>query len=241
MRVLVAVDVADLLHGAGHLAVSAEIVEEHEPRIEIDAFEDIVGDHDLKQRFRRLILAKHVVDVADELVAREQVLVVLPLIEDVRPLVGRTYRVEHIPVALGMYRLLESLDIEAEIHFVGGDVLSDVGQIGRLDGVEENEETEHLVVRPALRGRQRFAAILDVLAHVDLFGDPEVVHRLAVPAAHPRVLEVVEVVEIGGVAAYHAALGDFDVAVFVEERFEFKIMFFHNSSVYSLLLSVFHL
>ena len=54
--------------------------------------------------------------------------------------------------------------------------------------------------------------------------------RLTVPAARPGVLQVVEVIEIGGIAADHATLGHFDVAVLVEERLDVEIMFFHISS-----------
>ena len=159
-------------------------------------------------------------------------LVEFPLIKDVVALVGRTYGVQHIAVALRMHRLLEGLDVQAEIDFVCGDVFADVGQVRRLDGVEEDEETQHLVVRSAFGGRKRLAVVLDVLAEVDFFGYPEVVHRLSVPAAHPGVFEIVEVVEIGGVAANHTAFDDFGIAVFVEQWFEFEMVFVHKSSVF---------
>ena len=42
MGVLVPVDIADLLCGAGHLAVAAEVVEKHEAGVEIHAFQNVV-------------------------------------------------------------------------------------------------------------------------------------------------------------------------------------------------------
>ena len=220
----------DLLHGAGHLAVPAQVVEEHEAGIEIDAFEDVVGDHHFEKGLGRPVLTEEVVDVADELVAGEEMLILLPLIEHLGALVRGADGVQHIAVTLRVDRLLIGLDVEAEVDLVGGDIFTDAGKVCGLYGVQKHQETQHLVIRPALCGSERLAVVLDVLIHVDFFRDPEVVHRLAVPRTRPGIFEVVEVVEVGGVAADHAALGHFDVAVLVEEGLHFKIMFFHNSS-----------
>ena len=75
VRVLIAVDVVDLLHRARH---AAEVVEEHESRVEVDALEDVVGDEHAQEVLARLLLLELIVEVADEGVAREQVLVIRP-------------------------------------------------------------------------------------------------------------------------------------------------------------------
>ena len=107
MRVLVAVDVADLLHRARHAADAAEVVEEHESRVEVDALEDVVGDEHAQEVLTRLLLLELVVEVTDEGVAREQVLVILPLEDNLLALVGAHDRVEHVAVALRVHALLE--------------------------------------------------------------------------------------------------------------------------------------
>ena len=143
-------------------------------------------------------------------------LVGLPLVEDLVALGRVADGVEHVGVALRVHTFLKRLDGQAEIHLVGGDVLGDVGQVGRLQRVEEYQEGEDLVVRDAL-GFAQARVVLDVLGEIDFLRNPEVVHGLAVPAGHPGVLHVVEVVEVRGVAADHAAVAHVEVAVGVEE------------------------
>ena len=82
MCVLVAVYVAYLLRGAGHLAVAGEVVEEHEARVEVYALEDVVGHHDLEQGKGVLFHLELVVQVAYEGVAAQKVLVRFPLVEE---------------------------------------------------------------------------------------------------------------------------------------------------------------
>ena len=181
VRVLVAVDVADLLRAAGHFAHACEVVEEHESGIEIHALQDEVRHEDAQERARVAALLELVVQVADERVAREQVLVGLPLVQNLIALGGVADGVEHVRIALRMHALLERLDREAEIHLVGRDVLGDVGKVRRLQGVEEHEERQDFVIGGALGGGE-VRVIFNVLGEVDFLGDPKVVHRLAVPA-----------------------------------------------------------
>ena len=100
VRVLVAVDIADLLRRAGHLPVSGEIVEEHKAAVKIDALQNIVCHHHAQQRGSVLPLLKLVVAVPNEGVAAQQMLVRFPLVEDVIALHRRADGVEHIAVAL---------------------------------------------------------------------------------------------------------------------------------------------
>ena len=63
MGVLVAVDVADFLGRTRHLAVAAEVVEEHKSAVEVDALEDVVGNEGLHQREAVLLLLEVVVTI----------------------------------------------------------------------------------------------------------------------------------------------------------------------------------
>lgn len=130
--VLVAVDVADFLGRTRHLAVAAEVVEEHKSAVEVDALEDVVGNEGLHQREAVLLLLEVVVTVADEGIAAQEVFVGLPLVEDVVALFGAADGVEHVAVTLAVYALLEGLDVQTEIDFVGGDVLTDGRQVVAL-------------------------------------------------------------------------------------------------------------
>ena len=163
-----------------------------------------------------------VVQIADEGVAAQQVLVGLPLVEDLVPPGGGADGVEHVAVALAVHTLLKGLDGQAEVHLVGGDVLADAGQVCGLDGIEKHEKAEDLVVGGALGGGEA-GIVLHVLGEVDLFRDPEIVHGLPVPAAHPGVAQIVEVVQVGGVAADHAAQADVCVAAGVEQGLFYKL------------------
>ena len=162
MRVLIAIDVANLLSRAGHLPVAAEIVEEHKARIEVDAFENIVGHEHFHKLEGRAVVHKRIVKVANEFIAIQEDGVVLPLKENGVALFGRTNRIEHITVTLRMDGLLEGLYIQAEIDFARRDVLANVGQVGRLNTVEEDEERQNLIVSRAL-GRQEFTVVFQIL------------------------------------------------------------------------------
>ena len=161
-------------------------------------------------------------------------LVGFPLIQNVVSLHRGTDGVQHIAVALGMNALLKGLYGQAEIDLVGRHILADVGQIGRLYGIEENQKTEDLVIRRALR-REQLRVILHILRQIDFLRNPEIVHRLPVPVADPRVLHIVEIVEIGGIAADHTAQAHVNITVRIEKRLFSHL--FHLSPPYDEQLS----
>ena len=141
----------------------------------------------------------------------------LPLVQDVVPLLGRADGVQHVGVGLGVDSLLEGLDVQAQVHLVGGDVLRYVGQVGRLDGVQEHQEGENLVVGGSLLRRQLWV-VLGVLRQVDFLWNPEVIHGLTVPARNPLILHVIKVVEVGGVSANHFPQSQINIAIWIEQR-----------------------
>lgn len=77
-------------------------------------------------------------------------------------------------------------------------------------------------------GGAELRIVLDVLREVDFFGNPEVVHRLTVPVADPGVAHVVEVVEVGRIAANHSSEAEIGIARRVEERVFVKGLLLHE-------------
>ena len=140
MRVFVAVDVAYFLYRSGHFADASQIVEKHKAGVKIDPFQYVIGYHCFQHTFRRFVLLEGVVDVADELIAAEQMFVVAPLIEDIVAFLGRADGIQHIAVALRVNRFLKRLYRKAEIYLIGGDVLPYIRQIGSLQAIKKNEE-----------------------------------------------------------------------------------------------------
>ena len=203
--ILIAVDVADLLHGARHPVVAAQVIEKHEATVEIDALQDIVGNDHPHEVIQRLLLLKAVVLVADEGVAAQQVLVILPLEQYIVALLRLADGIEHIAVTLAVNGFLKDLDGQAEIDLIGRDVLADSGQVGCLDGIQKDQKAQDLIIRATLR-RGQAAILLLIRRQVDFFRYPEIVHRLAVPVGHPGILHVIEIIQVGRVAADHAAL-----------------------------------
>ena len=217
VRVLVAVDVADLLHRPRHEVVAPQVVEEHEAAVEVHALQDVVRHQHARERLRALVVLKLVVQVADELVARQQMLVLLPLVQHVVALLRFADGVQHVAVALAVHRLLEGLDGQAQVHLVGRDVLAHGRQVRRLQAVKKDEERQDLVVGAPLR-RGQLAVVLYVHPEVDLLGYPEVVHSLAIPVAHPLVLHIVEVVQVRRIPPDHPPIQHIGVAKGVEQR-----------------------
>ena len=96
------------------------------------------------------------------------------------------------------------------------DIFAHGGQVGRLDAVQEHKEGENLVVGAALGGGEA-RVILHVCGEADFLRNPEVVHGLPVPLADPGVLHVIEVVEVGGIAADDTAGVEVGIALRVEQ------------------------
>ena len=61
MRVFVAVDVADFLHGAGHLVIPTEVIKKHKAGIKIYPFQNIIGDGNLEQGKHAFIILKLII------------------------------------------------------------------------------------------------------------------------------------------------------------------------------------
>ena len=59
--------------------------------------------------------------------------------------------------------------------------------------------------------------VLDILREVDLLWNPEVIHGLTVPVAGPGILDIVEVVQVGGVAPNHPAQSQVGVTVWIKQ------------------------
>ena len=215
VRILIAVDVADFLRGPRHLLISAQVIEEREAGVEVDAFEDIVRHHDADEVVLIRVIQELVILLADEGVPLQEMLIFLPLVENRVPLFRRADRVQHIAVALRVDALLERLDVEAEVHFARCDVARDVRGLQRI---KEHEEAQNLVIRVPLRLLE-IRVVLHVLREIDFLRHPEVIHRLAVPVGDPRVLMVIEVVQVRRVSAHDLNRADISIPLGVEQRF----------------------
>ena len=144
-------------------------------------------------------------------------LVLLPLVQDIVPLLRLADGIQHIAVALAVHSLLEGLDGQAQVHFICRNVFPDIWQVRRLDAVQEDQEGQDLVIGSPLCLRQ-FSVILDIHAHVDLFRYPEVIHGLPVPVADPVVLHIVKIIQIRRIAAYHPALIHLRIPGWIKQR-----------------------
>ena len=230
----IAVDVADFLGAAGHFVVAAQVVEEHESAVEIHTLQNEIGHQCAGEILRRAVLLELVVQVADEGVAAQQVLIVSPLVEHFLALLRLADGIEHVAVALAVHGFLERLDAEAEVHLIGGDVFAHGGEVGGLDAVQEYEEGEDFIERAALGGAEA-RVVLHIGREVDFLGNPEIIHRLAVPPAHPGVFHVVEIVEVGGIAVDDAAGGGLSVALGIEQGSAVQLAHNSHSSTSKLL------
>lgn len=140
----------------------------------------------------------------------------LPLVEDGVAHFWAADGVEHVTIALAVNAFLKSLDVEAQVHFVGRDILADARQVVALQGIQEDQEAQDFVVGFAL-SLLKVGVVLDVLREIDFLWNPEVVHSLAVPVAGPVILHIVEVVEVRGVATYHPAQSQVGVTIGIEQ------------------------
>jgi hypothetical protein len=84
-----------------------------------------------------------------------------------------------------------------------------------LKGVEEDEETQNLVVSDFLIFRQIEILGL-ILVEIDLFRDPEVIHGLPIPTARPLVPHVVEIVEVRGIEIQQSLVIDIGIPIRIE-------------------------
>ena len=140
MGVLIPVNVSDLLGRAGHFPVPRQIVEKHETGVEVDALQNIICHGNLQQRKGVFLLLKLIVQISDEGIAPQQMLVCLPLIENFISLRRTADGVQHIAVTLAVHTLLESLDGQAQVDLIGGNILADGRQVCRLDRIQKHQK-----------------------------------------------------------------------------------------------------
>ena len=114
-----------------------------------------------------------------------------------------------------MYGFLISLDSQNQVDFGSGDVFVDVGQVVGLDTVEKDQKRQDAVVSP-LFIRCEFIVGSFVIEKRDFFGNPEVFHHQAVKFVGPLVFDVVQVKQVGDIAANHFAVDEGIVSVDVE-------------------------
>lgn len=78
----------------------------------------------------------------------------LPLIQDIVAHLGFADRIQYIAVTLAVNCLLESLDGQAEIDLIRGDILTDRRQVCRLNAIQKYQKRQDLIICPALAGAE---------------------------------------------------------------------------------------
>lgn len=146
------------------------------------------------------------------MISLQQMRVILPLIQDIVSFLGLTDRIQHIAVTLTVDCLLECLDRQAQIDFIGCDIFTDIWKVCRLNAVQEDKKRKDLIICPAFR-LGKLLIIFDVRPQIDLFRYPEIIHSLAVPAADPGVFHIVKIIQVRCISVDHPALSDIRVTV----------------------------
>ena len=130
--------------------VSSQIIEKHKAAVEINTFQDVIGNNGLHKSKHIFFLLEIVVQAADKSISFQKMCIIPPLIQNLRAFLMFTDRIQHIAVALAVHSLLKSLDGQTQIHLIGCDIFTDSRQIGCLDAVQKDKEGEDLVIGPPL-------------------------------------------------------------------------------------------
>ena len=83
---------------------------------------------------------KLIVEVSDKFISAKQVLIRLPLVENVISFRRIANGIQHIAVALAVDAFLEGLDRKAEVDLICRNILRNIRQIRRLQGIQIYEE-----------------------------------------------------------------------------------------------------
>ena len=215
---LVAVNVLYLVGSAYHQAAGGEIVEEVKAVIKIHALQQVVGNQHAGKVDVAFVVNKVLIDFGDVFVAFQQDLVFTPFVIYLGTLGGGNDALYNIGVTLRMYSLLIGLNRQNQVDFGRGDVFADVRQVVGLDTVQKNQKRQNAVISRLFRSGQLLIGAL-VVKQRHLFGNPEVFHHQAVDFVCPLVFDVVQVKQVGYVAANHAAVDDFVISVDVKKFF----------------------
>ena len=93
--------------------VPAKVIEEHEPAVEVNSFQNEIGYHGLHECEGTLVLLEFVIEIPDKGISGKQVFIIFPLVEYLVPGLRLADRVQHVAVALAVDGLLEGLDGQA--------------------------------------------------------------------------------------------------------------------------------
>lgn len=226
VRQLVAADIGDDAAGREHLHLVHERIEECEAVVEVERLEEEVRDDRAEEVVIRRLVEEVLIDLSDVLVPAEEDLVVAPEIVDLVALLALDDRFEDRRVRLRVDRFLIRLDRHDELHLGRGDVVGEVGQVHRLDGIEEDEEGEDALVRVLFLGREvgdeRPRVVLEPR---DLLRHPEVPDHHLIERLRPRVLHGVQIEESGRVPPDDRARRERVVALRVENGICFHFVF----------------
>ena len=199
-------------------AAGGEIVKEVKAVIKIHALQQVIGNQHAGKVDVAFIVNKVLIDFSDVFVAFQQDLVFTPFVIYLGAFGGGNDTLYNIGVTLRMYSLLISLNRQNQVDFRSGDVFADVRQIVGLDTVQKNQKRQNAVISSLFRGGQLLIGAL-VIKQRNFFRNPEVFHHQAVDFVRPLVFDVVQIKQVGNVAANHTAVDDFVISVNVKKFF----------------------
>jgi len=134
------IDIFDDIGSARHEVTGCQEIEEHEPVVEIEPFEEVVTDNDLFEVLFAGIISKILESGRYEPVPVEQYLVDAPVVVDSVLHLFRDDGVDDVAVALTVYRFLVGLQTEDDVYLRGRDVVRYERYVICLDTIEENQE-----------------------------------------------------------------------------------------------------
>ena len=217
MGIFITVNITDFLNGSGHFIISSQIIEKHKAAVEVNAFQNIVGNNSFHQSISAFILLKFIIKITDKFISGKEMLILLPLVKNLITFLRLTNCVQHIAVALTVYGLLKGLDRKTEVYFVGSNIITDIGKVGSLDTVQEDQEGQDLIIGSSF-GRQKIFIILYISSQIDFFRNPEVIHGLTVPFAYPGIFHIIKIIQIGSISAHHSADKNLCITIRIKER-----------------------
>lgn len=197
MGQLIPVDHAENVGTARHQHARSQVIEKDEPVVEVQAFQQVVGQERNEVVFGGGAIDVLLVESGDELTALLQYPIVAPELVNGGAAIAGNHRFDDVLVRLVVHRLLGDLLRQAQGDFRCGGAVFDVGHITGLYRIQKGEVAEN-AVEGATLGSGEIGVVGDILGDVDFLGNPEVFSHLAIEADGPAVAHIVELHQVGG-------------------------------------------
>ena len=200
----ISLDKTDHLCGSEHFVRTCQCIEVGETTVEVDPFEDLVGEHRFDDILIGRIGGELFVDLCDGIVLGFEFHVPSPELIDLLGVCRDT--VHHDRIALGVQRLFKCLSDQNEVDLrSGNERVEVVNDIVRLQGIHEDELGEYFVVCLLFRICQLFI-VIDISRHIDLFGKPGIVKHHLPEIVRPLVFDIIQLKDTGRITTEDLAV-----------------------------------